>query len=392
MPTKEPFTIQISDEVLTDLRDRLAHTRWANDFANDDWAYGTNRAYLKELVSYWIEQYNWRTHEAEMNAFSHYKTTIEGMPIHFIHEPGKGPNPMPLIMNHGWPWTFWDLNKVIRPLTDPASFGGDPADSFDVVVPSLPGYGFSSPINVPGINYWRTADLWVTLMQDALGYDKFATQGGDWGAAIAAQLGHKYADRVIGVHTHLMLPLNAFAGPLTSMVDRSMYGPGEEGWFDRSMHFLTTETGYVALQTTKPQTLAYGLNDSPAGLCAWILEKRRTWSDCHGDVETRFTKDELLTTMTLYWVTQSFGASARYYYEAAHNLWLASHDRTPVVTAPTGIAVFPKDVILLPRKWAETYYNLQRWTVMSEGGHFASMEEPEQLVADIRAFFRPLRG
>ena len=279
---------------------------------------------------------------------------------------------------------------MIRPLTDPAAFGGDPADSFDVVVPSLPGYGFSSPIKVPGINYWRTADLWVTLMQDVLGYQRFATQGGDWGAAVAAQLGHKYADRVIGVHLHLMLPLNAFAGPLTDLLDPSMYGPGEEGWYERSMHFLTTETGYVALQTTKPQTLAYGLNDSPAGLCAWILEKRRTWSDCDGNVEKRFTKDELLTAITLYWVTQSFGA-ARYYYEAAHNPWQASHAQTPVVGAPTGVAVFPKDVLLLPRRWAEDYYNIQRWTVMPAGGHFASMEEPERLVEEIRAFFRPLR-
>ena len=392
MSTKQPFTIHIADEVLDDLRERLTRTRWAEDFANDEWAYGTNGAYLRELVAYWLEHYDWRTHEAAMNAFSHYRTTIEGVPVHFIHEPGTGPQPMPIILNHGWPWTFWDLNKVIRPLADPAAFGADPADSFDVVVPSLPGYGFSSPLGVPGINYWRTADLWVSLMQDVLGYDRFAAQGGDWGAAIAAQLGHKYADRVIGVHTHVMIALNAFSAPLTDMLDPALYGPGEEGWYERSMHFLTAETGYVALQTTKPQTLAYGLNDSPVGLCAWILEKRRTWSDCDGEVEKRFTKDELLTTMTLYWVTQSFGASARYYYEAAHNLWQPSHDQRPVVGAPTGIAVFPKDVVLLPRKWAEQYYNLQRWTVMPAGGHFASMEEPERLVEEIRAFFRPLRG
>jgi pimeloyl-ACP methyl ester carboxylesterase len=389
--SKDPFAIAIPEETLADLRERLAQTRWSNDFANANWQYGTNLAYLKELVDYWRTHYDWRKHEREINTFSHYKTVIEGIPVHFIHEPGKGPSPMPIVLNHGWPWTFWDLHKVIRPLADPAAFGGDPADAFSVVVPSLPGYGFSTPLTTPGINYWRTADLWVALMQDVLGYRRFAAQGGDWGAAIAAQLGHKYADRLIGLHLHLMLPLNAFSAPLTAILDPAQYGPDEQGWYERSMHFLTAETGYVALQTTKPQTLAYGLNDSPAGLCAWILEKRRTWSDCDGNVETRFTKDELLTAVTLYWVTQTFGTSARYYFEAAHNLWQPSHGRTPVVEAPTGVAVFLKDVVLLPHRWAERYYNLQRWTVMPSGGHFASMEEPARLVEEIRAFFRPLR-
>jgi len=389
--SKESFSVAISEETLRDLRDRLARVRWPGDFANADWQYGTNLTYLKELVEYWRDRYDWRKHEREMNSFSHYKTTIDGIPIHFIHEPGKGPNPMPIVLNHGWPWTFWDLHKVIRPLADPAAFGGDPADAFSVVVPSLPGYGFSTPLTTPGINYWRTADLWVTLMQDVLGYRRFAAQGGDWGAAIAAQLGHKYADRLIGLHLHLMIPLSAFSAPLTAILDPSLYGPDEQGWYERSMHFLTAETGYVALQTTKPQTLAYGLNDSPVGLCAWILEKRRTGSDCDGNVEKRFTKDELLTAVTLYWVTQTFGTSARYYYEAAHNLWQPSHGRTPVVEAPTGVAVFLKDVVLLPRRWADRYYNLQRWTVMPSGGHFASMEEPTRLVDEIRAFFRPLR-
>ena len=181
---KESFTIAVPDETLSDLRERLVKTRWSEDFANDQWQYGTNSAYLKELVDYWLHQYDWRIHEREMNRFAHYKTTIENIPIHFIHEPGKGPNPMPLILNHGWPWTFWDLRKVIRPLADPASFGGDPKDAFDVVVPSLPGYGFSTPLTTPGMNYWRTADLWVKLMQDVLGYEKFATQGGDFGALV----------------------------------------------------------------------------------------------------------------------------------------------------------------------------------------------------------------
>ncbi len=386
---KEPVTIAVPEATLVDLRERLAKMRWPHDFANSHWEYGTNLTYLKELVDYWLHHYDWRKHEQTINSFSHYQTTIEDMPIHFIHEPGKGPHPVPLILSHGWPWTFWDFHKVIRPLADPAAFGGDPKDAFDVVVPSLPGYGFSTPLTKPGINFWRTADLWVTLMQDVLGYKKFAAQGGDWGALITAQLGHKYADRLIGVHMHLMAPLSVFIG---GMPEASEYGPDEQGWYEKNLHFFTAESGYSALQTTKPQTLTYALNDSPAGLCAWIVEKRRTWSDCDGNVEKRFTKDDLLTTMTIYWATQSFGTSARYYYEATHNPWQPAHNRTPVVEAPTGIAVFLKEVILMPRRWAEGYYNLKRWTVMPAGGHFAPMEEPERLVEDVRAFFRPLRG
>ncbi|HEV8711845.1 MAG TPA: epoxide hydrolase [Candidatus Binatia bacterium] len=276
---KEPFTVAISEETLTDLHERLAKTRWSGDFANPGWEYGTNRDYLKSLVDYWLHGYDWRKHEREMNAFSHYQTTIEDVPIHFIHEPGKGPKPMPLILSHGWPWTFWDFHKVIRPLADPAAFGGDPRDAFDVVVPSLPGYGFSTPLTKPGINFWRTADLWVTLRQEVLGYQKFAAQGGDWGALITAQLGHKYADRLIGCHMNLMAPLNVFLG---GMPEASEYGPEEKGWHEKNMHFFAAESGYSALQATKPQTVAYALNDSPVGLCSWILEKRRTWSDCGG--------------------------------------------------------------------------------------------------------------
>jgi pimeloyl-ACP methyl ester carboxylesterase len=387
---KEKFTVSIPDQTLTDLRDRLARTRFAPEFANSQWEYGTNGAYLKELIDYWRDTYDWRKAEREINSFSHYKTAIEGIPIHFIHEPGKGPKPIPLIMNHGWPWTFWDFQKVIRPLADPGSYGGDPRDAFDVVVPSLPGYGFSEPLTTPGINYWRTADLWVTLMRDVLGYDKFAAQGGDWGAIITAQLGHKYAQHLIGIHVHLLLNLDFFGG--NGGPKPEDFGPGEETWLEHGRKFMRDGSGYMAMQSTRPQTVAFALNDSPAGLCSWILEKRRAWSDCEGHVERRFSKDDLCTTMTLYWATQTYGTSARYYYEAAHNLWKPSHDRQPVVEAPTGAAIFLKEVFLMPRKWAERYYNLKRWTVMPSGGHFAPMEEPQRLIEDIRAFFRPLRA
>jgi hypothetical protein len=198
--TKESFKIAVPDALLSDLKDRLSRVRYPIDFANENWAYGTNRAYLEEMVAYWRDHYDWRKHEAEINRFSHYRTTIDGVPIHFIHEPGKGPKPIPLILSHGWPWTFWDLAKVIRPLADPAAFGGDPADAFDVVVPSLLGFCFSSPLTKPGINWWRTADLWVTLMRDVLGYSKFAAEGGDWGAFVTQQLGHKYPQHLLGIY------------------------------------------------------------------------------------------------------------------------------------------------------------------------------------------------
>ena len=212
MAEKEPFKVAIPAPVLADLRGRLKKTRWAEDFANDHWAYGTNGAELRTLVDYWLKDFNWRRQEREINRFAHYRTSIEGIPIHFIHEPGKGPRPIPLILSHGWPWTFWDLHKVIKPLSDPAAFGGSPEDAFDVVVPSLPGYGFSTPLTTPGINYWRTADLWVQLMQDVLGYHRFAAQGGDWGALITAQLGHKYADRMIGIHVTMVGGLSLTGG------------------------------------------------------------------------------------------------------------------------------------------------------------------------------------
>ena len=280
------------------------------------------------------------------------------------------------------------MHKVIRPLSDPAAFGGSPEDAFDVVVPSLPGYGFSTPLTTTGINYWRTADLWVQLMQEVLGYDKFAAQGGDWGALITAQLGHKYADRMIGIHVTMVGGLSMTGGNGPKPED---YAPEEAGYAERTANFFHKESGYFHLQSTKPQTLAFGLNDSPVGLCSWILEKRRTWSDCDGHVERRFTKDDLLTTMMIYWATQSFGTSTRYYYEAVHNPWHPSHEGGKLVEAPTAVSVFPKEVILMPRRWVERHYNLQRWTVQPSGGHFAPMEEPELLVEDIRAFFRTLR-
>ena len=384
----EKFSISVPDSVLTDLHDRLARARYPNDLGNDQWAYGTNAEYLKELCTYWRTGFDWRAQEKAINALPHYRTTIEGNPIHFIHQPGKGPKPIPIILNHGWPWTFWDMNKIIGPLSDPAAYGGDPADAFDVIVPSLPGYGYSTPLANTGLNFWRTADLWVQLMQDKLGYKRFASYGGDWGSLVTAQLGHKHADKLYGVYVSLPLPLDLFFSPLPGP---EQYAADEKNWHAENELFFATESGYSAIQATKPQSLGYGLADSPVAQCAWILEKRRTWSHCKGNVESVFSKDELLTTMMLYWATNSGGSSARYYYECTHNPWQPSHNRHPWVEAPTGVALFENDIFRLPKSWSEKNYNLKSYRRFPQGGHFAPMEQPDIIVSELREFFRALR-
>jgi len=383
----ERFVIDINKSQLDDLQRRLDSARFCDDFSNDNWEYGTNAAYLKELVDYWRTDYNWREHEATMNQFEHFRADIDGMPIHFLHKKGVGPSPTPMLLSHGWPWTFWDYQKLIGPLTDPAAYGGDPADAFDVVIPSLPGYGFSTPLTTAGINFSSAADIFVKLMT-GLGYDKFAAHGHDWGAIITAQLGHKYADRLIGAHFTTMLPLDTFSG---GVVEERFFTAADQSIAEKNAMFFADGGGYFALQTTRPQTLANALNDSPVGLCSWIIEKRRDWSDCGGNVESRFSKDDLITTVMLYWLTQSFGTSARFYYEAVHRPWTPSHDRSPVVEAPVGLAIFPEEVLGQPKAWIEHYYNLQHYSEMPSGGHFAAMEEPEQLTQDIRKFFASLR-
>ena len=382
----EPFRVEVSDEVLADLRVRLERTRWVDDFANEGWQYGTNTAYLEELVAYWLEAYDWRKHERAMNALPQYRTEIDGVPIHFAYVRGTGPRPKPLILSHGWPWTFWEYRKVIGPLSDPGAYGGDPADAFDVVVPSLQGYGFSTPLRKTGLNFWRTSGLWVKLM-DRLGYARFAAHGADWGALVTADLGHRYPARMTGVHLAMMLPLDLFSGGLPATTD---YDADEARMAARLQSFFATETAYSALQGTKPQSIAAALNDSPVGLASWIVEKQRSWSDCKGNVENRFSKDDLLTTIMIYWVTQSYGTSARYYYEAAHHPWTPAHDRLPVVEAPVGVSVLPEEICTAPRRWARRYYNLQQMRHHASGGHFAAWEEPQAIVTDLRDFFRTL--
>ncbi len=381
----QPFTIHVSDEVLEDLRDRLARTRWPSEIPDSGWDYGSNLAYVKELSEYWRTEFDWRAQEAALNRFAHFHTTIDGMGIHFIHERGKGPHPMPLIITHGWPSTFFEISKIIPLLTDPASHGGDPADAFDVVVPSMPGYGFSDHTTRRGVNLARIADMWSQLMTQGLGYSRFGAQGGDWGAGVTARLGFSYASQVIGIHT-----TSVSGAPNTWMPGMRELSVAERTLVESRAHWFQEEGGYFHIQGTKPQTLAYGLNDSPTGLAAWIVEKWRTWSDCDGNVERRFNKDELLTTIMIYWVTQTINSSTRLYYENLHNTWIIQPGQR--IDVPCAVARFPHDNSYPPRTWAERFYNLQHWTEMPRGGHFAAFEEPELLANDVRAFFRSLRG
>lgn len=377
-----PFKVQIQQAPLDDLKERLARTRWPDEVANSDWDYGTNLSYLKDLTDYWRSHFNWRAQEEEINRFSHFRADIDGLGIHFIHERGKGPNSIPIIITHGWPSSFYQMLKIVPLLTDPESHGGDPADSFDVVVPSMPGYAFSDRPGKRGMTVPRISELWARLMKEGLGYQHFAAHGGDIGGGVTTRLALLHPDSVTGIHiTDVRAPYIGEGTPELSEAERKFLAE-EEKWEE-------DEGAYSALQSTKPQTLAYGLNDSPAGLAAWIVEKFRAWSDCGGDVERRFTKDELLTNLTIYWATETINSSVRLYYEHRHNP--SALKRGERVEVPTAVALFPKDISRPPREWAERAYNVQQWTEMPRGGHFASMEEPELLVEDIRAFFRLFR-
>lgn len=394
------FRIAIDDSVLDDLRDRLRRTRFAPDFGNDDGRYGVNGDYLRSFVHYWAEMFDWRVQEERMNRFSHFRTVVDDIPVHFIHERGKGPRPLPLILTHGWPWSFWDLQQLIVPLTDPEAHGGRAEDAFDVVIPSLPGFGFSTPLRKTGIGIRETAGLWRQLMKDGLGYQRFAAQGADFGASVTHHLGHAYPEDLIGVHLSSYFDMYDRDAPDENAMPRlarlqpgqAEYGPGEEGWAARKAAAQREHFAHWVVQAGEPQTISFAMHDSPAGMAAWILERRRNWSDCGGDVESVFSRDALCTLFTLYWVTESFGTSARYYYENFRRPRDPVHDAMLAIAAPTAVGVFPRDFAALnPRRWAEEETNLKRWTVFPSGGHFGGAEKPNYLVEDLRAFFRPMR-
>ena len=379
----QPYKINISDQTLQDLKDRLSRTRWPDEIPGSEWDYGANLSYMKEFVEYWRDSYDWRAQERALNAFSNYRANLDGLGIHFIHERGKGPNPMPIVVTHGWPGSVFEMSKLIPLLSDPGSHGGDPADAFDVVAPSLPGYGFSDPPMERGFNTNRVADLWVKLMEEGLGYTRFAAHGGDWGSIITTRMGYAHPKQVLGIHT-------------TSVSGTPNPGPGdpplteaEKDTFAQRDSWWQREAGYAHLQMTKPQTIGYALNDSPVGLAAWLVDKFRMWSDCGGDVESVYTKDELLTNIMFYWATDRFPSSARFYLESLNDRWtVPSGERIEV---PCAFAIFPKEHSRPPREWAERAHNVQRWTVMPRGGHFSSLEQPQLMAEDIRAFFRTLR-
>jgi len=380
--TPTPFRIEVPEATLADLRERLGRTRFPDQAPGAPWAFGADLAYVKELCAYWRDHYDWRKHEAMLNAFPQFTAPVANIGLHFIHAEGRGPAPLPLLLSHGWPGSVWEFHTIIPMLTDPARFGGDPRDAFTVVAPSLPGYGFSFAPGQPRFGITEIADAFATLMTDVLGYRRFAAQGGDWGGFITSRLGLAYADRLAGIHVNLLSLRRDLPRPANPTSE-------ERAYIDDLGTWLREETGYQWIQGTKPQTLAYGLTDSPAGLAAWIVEKFRTWSDCGGDVERRFSKDELLTNITLYWVTGAINSSFWPYYARYHAPWPIGDGQR--VEVPTAYAAFPKEIVRPPRAWAERVYNIRRWTVMPSGGHFAALEEPRALVDDVRAFFRDLR-
>jgi len=378
----QPFEIRVSDQALEDLRHRLTLARWPPETPGASWAYGTERAYLEELVAYWRDEYEWRAHERALNAFDHYTTSVDGQRLHFVHQRAQRAGTLPLLMTHGWPGTVWEMLPSVTALNAPAANGGDAADAFHVVVPSIPGFGFSGEPD-EGTDIARTAELWVGLM-DQLGYDRFGAYGSDWGAGVTRFLGSNYPDRVVGVHTPGAPPREQ-RDPTTAE---------ERDYLRRSELWSVEETGYQRIQGTKPQTLAFGLTDSPIGLAAWITEKLRSWSDCDGDVENRFSKDQILTLVSIYWHTNTIGTSVRYYH--ANGLGSSRPRRGPrgPVQVPQGFAQFvgipsrtgpPRSFIADPPD------NVTHWSVFDTGGHFPAIEEPELLVGDLRTFFEPLR-
>lgn len=380
--TAERFSIQIPEDVLIDLKYRLDHIRWPDQLENVAWERGTEKGYLQSLVSYWSEQYDWRAQETELNRLPQFRCTVDGVDVHFIHEHGRGPNPLPIILTHGWPDSFIRYKKMIPLLADPARYGGDPNEAFDVIVPSIPGFGFSGKPTVGGVNNSTVSELWAKLMTEELGYETFAAAGGDMGSGVTRYLAAIHPELLVGIHVTDI----GIIRQLMTAHDEASLSKEELQYKADVQKWIVEEGGYISLQATKPQTLAYGLSDSPVGLAAWIVEKFRSWSDQDCEFDKKFDNDELLTNIMIYWITNTIGPSAHRYFENTHSL-----PQLGRIDVPTGVALFPSDVLLPPREWAEKNLNIMRWTHMPRGGHFAAMEEPELLAEDIRAFFRQFR-
>ena len=379
----QPFTLSVPDTAIADLRVRLALTRFPDQAPGEPWQFGTDVTWLRDLVRYWHDHFDWRAQEAALNEFPQFKVALAGIDLHYLHVPGVGPNPAPLLLLHGWPGSVFEFLDIIPRLTDPARFGGDPAVAFTVIAPSLPGYGLSFAAGLKRFAIDAIADVMAELMTDVLGHQRFAAQGGDWGAFVTSRLGYAYPDRMIGIHINLLTVPRDRPASAQPTAEAQRYGEELAAW-------LKEETGYQAIQGTRPQTLAYGLTDSPAGLAAWIGEKFRAWSDCGGVPEHAISRDRMLGNIALYWFTGAIGSSFWPYYARMHAPWPIPPGGT--IAVPTGYAAFPREIVRPPRSLAEKMYsNIQRWTPMPRGGHFAAMEQPALLAAEIQAFFRGLR-
>lgn len=381
----EPFQIHIDDRSLVDLKQRLETIRWPRSLDAEGWDDGASLAFMRRLMEYWQVQFDWRAQEARLNQLPQFRAVVDNLSVHFVHQRGLGPNPLPLIMTHGWPGSFVEMEKIIPLLADPLSHGGGPNDAFHVIVPSLPGYGFSQ---APGRQDYSSSDiagLWFELMS-GLGYRRFGAQGGDIGAGVSTWLAHKHPEAVVGYHLNYISgsyrpPLGEGLPPITAE---------EQKFLDVAAAWAAAEGAYAHMQGTKPQTLAYSLNDSPVGLAAWIVEKFRAWSDSFEDAEQVFSFDTLLTDISLYWFSGTVDATLRLY--KANRLKPLHLEPGERVEPPLGVALFPRELPMPPRSWVERGHNVVRWSEMPKGGHFAALEQPELLAEDIRAFFRPLRG
>jgi len=377
--TIEQFKIRVDDAVLEDLRTRLARTRFPDQIEGSDWDDGIPVDYLRELVAYWRDAYDWRVHEARLNEFTHFRTGIDGQSIHFLHARSAHADAFPLLLTHGWPGSIVEFLDLIPRLTDPEAHGGRAADAFHVVAPSLPGYGFSEPPRTRGWDVQRIARAFVQLM-DRLGYGHYGAQGGDWGAQVTTRIGALDAAHCAAIHLNM---------PIGAPPDQPIPLTAEDQADLAAMKlFQRDEDGYASEQGTKPQTVGAALNDSPAGLLAWIVEKFRAWSDCDGDLESCFTRDQLITNVMLYWVTQTSASAARLYWETRRS---GAGTTPPLVGVPTGVARYPKEPLRWPRSWVERQYNVTHWAAMPRGGHFAAMEQPALFAEDLREFFRAVR-
>lgn len=377
------FQLHVDQTLIDDLQRRLAHTRLPDQAPGCGWECGTELGWFEGLLDHWRSRFDWRAQEERLNGFPQFKAPVGDIELHFLHVPGKGPRPMPLLLAHGWPGSVFEFLELIPRLTDPQRFGGSADDAFTVVAPSLPGYGLSFRAGQPRFSVERMADCMVELMSGVLGYPRFAVQGGDWGASIASRIGYSHPQRLHGAHLNF-LPLQR---------DPAWIGDADGGhgpYLEQLKHWLKEDAAYGAIQGTRPQTLAYGLTDSPSGLAAWIVEKMRAWSDCDGELDRVFKKDDVLANISLYWFTGAIGSSFWPYYARAHGPWPVPDGCT--VDVPVGYCEFPAEILRPPRSLAtKTYSNIQRWTVMPRGGHFAAMEQPDGLAHEVREFFRPLR-